>query len=77
MDNNNSSSGGIGICGVLTIVFTVLKLCGLINWSWWWVLSPLWIGALLSLIVIVIYVAVILHEDNDYAPRRRKDKWKF
>ena len=31
--NRNSSSSGIGICGVLTIVFVVLKLVGVINWS--------------------------------------------
>ena len=41
--NRNSSSSGIGICGVLTIVFVVLKLVGVINWSWLWVLCPLWI----------------------------------
>ena len=56
MNNNGSnSSGGIGFCGLLTIVFIILKLCKVITWSWWWVLSPLWIGALLSLIVIVIF----------------------
>ncbi len=43
MSNNNSSSG-IGFTGVLTILFIALKLTGFINWSWWWVLSPLWIG---------------------------------
>ena len=35
-----SSSGGIGFTGLLTIVFIVLKLLGVINWSWLWVLSP-------------------------------------
>ena len=34
---------GIGIGDVLQIVFIVLKLCGVIDWSWWWVLSPTWI----------------------------------
>lgn len=42
--NNSSSSGGIGFAGLLTIVFITLKLIGKIDWSWWWVLSPLWIG---------------------------------
>jgi len=37
------SSDGIGTMGVLTIVFIVLKLVGTITWSWWWVLSPLWL----------------------------------
>lgn len=35
-----SSSGGIGLLGVLGVVFVTLKLCGLIHWSWWWVLLP-------------------------------------
>lgn len=42
-DSNNSSSGGIGFCGLLTIVFITLKLTNFIAWSWLWVLSPLWI----------------------------------
>jgi hypothetical protein len=39
----STSGGGIGFCGVLAIVFIALKLTGNITWSWWWVLSPLWI----------------------------------
>lgn len=66
--NRNSSSSGIGICGVLTIVFVVLKLVGVINWSWLWVLCPLWIDILLTVIVLVI-VAII---DN----KARKKTWK-
>ena len=52
MKNNNSS--GIGFGGLLTLVFIALKLCKVINWSWWWVLSPIWIG-----IVLVILIAII------------------
>lgn len=66
--NRNSSSSGIGICGVLTIVFIVLKLVGVINWSWLWVLCSLWIDILLTVIVLVI-VAII---DN----KARKKTWK-
>lgn len=46
MSSNTSanSSGGIGFAGLLTIVFITLKLTNYIDWSWWWVLSPLWIG---------------------------------
>jgi hypothetical protein len=43
-NTKNTSTGGIGFLGLLTIVFITLKLCGVINWSWVWVLSPLWIG---------------------------------
>jgi hypothetical protein len=56
--NRNSSSSGIGICGVLTIVFIVLKLVGVINWSWLWVLCPLWIDILLTVIVLVIITII-------------------
>lgn len=42
-NNNSSSSGGIGFFGLLTIAFIVLKLTHTIKWSWWWVLSPIWI----------------------------------
>lgn len=54
MSNNNSSSssGGIGFVGLLTIVFTTLKLTGFIDWSWWWVLSPIWIT--LSILLTVL-----------------------
>lgn len=47
----NNTSGGIGFAGLLTIVFIVLKLCKVISWSWWWVFSPLWISAILSIAV--------------------------
>ena len=52
--NRNNSSSGIGICGVLTVVFIVLKLVGVIDWSWLWVLCPLWIDILLTIIVLVV-----------------------
>lgn len=37
---SNNSSGGFGIIGILTIIFIVLKLTENIDWSWWWVFSP-------------------------------------
>ena len=55
MENKQSSSGGIGFCGLLTLVFIVLKLCKVINWSWLWVLSPIWITVTMVLICIIIY----------------------
>lgn len=58
---NSSSGGGIGLGGLLFVVFLVLKLCGTITWSWWWVTAPLWIPAGLALILIVL-VAIILPE---------------
>lgn len=58
-DNNRQvSGGGIGFTGVLTIVFIVLKLCKVINWSWIWVLSPLWISVALVILLLVIFVII-------------------
>lgn len=57
-NRNHESGGGIGFIGLLTIVFITLKLTGVINWSWWWVLSPIWIsfiGLLLLIAIIVTY----------------------
>lgn len=45
--NGSSASGGIGFCGMLTILFIGLKLTHYIDWGWAWVLSPLWLGAAL------------------------------
>ena len=42
---------GINFTGLLTIAFIVLKLCNVIMWSWVWVLSPLWIGLIVSLVI--------------------------
>ncbi len=44
----------IGLGTILFIVFLILKLCGTINWSWWWVTSPIWIPFGFSIIVIII-----------------------
>lgn len=54
MAENTSNSNGIGFVGLLTVAFIVLKLCGIISWSWWWVLSPLWISATVVFSVIII-----------------------
>lgn len=54
MKNNNVTSNGIGFGSILFIVFLVLKLCNVINWSWWWVTAPLWIPFGVALIVMVI-----------------------
>ena len=40
---------------MLTIVFIVLKLCNIIAWSWWWLLSPLWISLIIGIILYIGY----------------------
>ena len=59
MDNNTSRNIGIGFTGLLTVLFVTLKLIGKIDWSWWWVLSPLWIGAAVFLLVVALIFVVI------------------
>ena len=54
MANNSNSSGGIGACGILTVVFITLKLANVINWSWVWVLSPIWIPFLIAIFIACI-----------------------
>lgn len=54
MKNNDNSSKGLGFAGVLTIVFIVLKLIGVISWSWVWVLSPLWISLVITLVIVLL-----------------------
>lgn len=60
--NETSANGGIGFVGLLTIVFIVLKLLNVIEWSWWWVLSPIWIsfGITIAVILIIVIVAIIV-----------------
>ena len=51
-----SSGASIGFTGLLTIVFIVLKLCGVIAWKWVWVLSPIWIDLCLVVLLFIIYL---------------------
>lgn len=68
MDNKNIS-GGFSI--LLFLIFLVLKLCNVIDWSWWWVFSPLWIGFGVFLVVVFIcwlwFLVNSKEEDKDYS----------
>lgn len=59
-DINITTNKGMGFCGTLTIVFIILKLTHVIDWSWWWVLAPLWIPVAVVLGVIAIAAIVML-----------------
>lgn len=60
-ENKTTVNGGIGFVGLLTIAFIVLKLLGKITWSWWWVLSPLWINAgIVLLILAILFIAAVV-----------------
>ena len=60
VSSSSSSAGGIGFLGALTVAFVVLKLTGVISWSWLWVLSPLWIGATLALVILALVVGAVI-----------------
>jgi len=64
MSTKSNSGTGLSLSAVLFIVFLVLKLTGNIDWSWWWVTSPLWIPlalglAIVGLVFLIIIVALI------------------
>jgi hypothetical protein len=46
-------------CELLTVLFIGLKLTGFIAWSWWWVLSPLWIPVVIVLAIVVVVLLVL------------------
>ena len=56
MDSNSGTSRGLGFTSILTLIFIVLKLVGVINWSWFWVLSPVIFNIALTLIIILLLV---------------------
>lgn len=52
------NTGGIGLSGLLTVAFVVLRLCGVIAWPWLWVLSPIWISFGLGVLIILMVLAI-------------------
>lgn len=63
---NNNSNNNIEFnfwgffCGLLTVAFIVLKLTGFIDWSWLWVLAPIWIPIALYLIFLLVILAIVM-----------------
>jgi hypothetical protein len=58
MSSNNNSSGGLSLATILFLIFLVLKLTNYIDWSWWWVTSPLWISAILVILIFLILLKI-------------------
>lgn len=57
-NSGSTTSGGIGFSGLLFIVFLVLKLLHVIDWSWWWITAPLW--GPLALFILIFIIAIII-----------------
>jgi hypothetical protein len=72
MSERKSNSGGIGFFGLLTILFIGLKLTGAIDWSWWWVLAPLWVPFLLLVSVLLIWLVAwcVIHYQETKGRKR-------
>lgn len=62
MSNSSSTqSGGIGILGLLGVLFIGLKLAGIITWSWWYVTLPFWGGLALFLgVLVVVFIGALI-----------------
>lgn len=60
MSSSNNSSGGIGFIGMLTILFVGLKLTDVIDWSWFWVLSPvLFVSGFMFVIMVLVFFRLL------------------
>lgn len=60
MSENSTVRIGFGFLDALAILFIALKLLGYITWSWWWVLSPIWIPAAFALVIGIIVLTVVI-----------------
>ncbi len=63
-NNSNSSGVTIGFPGLLTLLFIGLKLGKVIDWRWWWVLSPLWVSAGIVIVIILSMLLVLIIKDK-------------
>ena len=53
-----ASGGGIGVLGLLGVIFITLKLLGIAPiaaWSWWWVTAPFWGGFVLIMLIVLVF----------------------
>ena len=82
-DSNSSISGGVGVLGLLGVILVTLKLCEVINWSWWWVTAPFWGGFALMLVLafgglllagVVMVIAAIFGKKSRYHRIRKRSR---
>lgn len=79
MENKNGTISSLiySIFAILLfITFMILKLCNVINWSWWWVTAPLWAGSAISVaFTIVVLIGYIIYLLTRTARVKKKEKW--
>lgn len=59
-NSNTSSGGGIGVVGLLGVVFVALKLTHVIDWSWWYVTMPFWGGFAFLLGALAVWILAMI-----------------
>lgn len=72
---SSSRSGGMGFLGGLTLLFIALKMTGYIDWSWWWVMSPILISSGIALTIGLVLLACVFIKDSpgfSFKIRRRR-----
>ena len=57
-DSSVSVAGGSVFPSLLAVLFIGLKLLKVIDWSWWWVLSPIWIPLILTVLIVLIAIII-------------------
>lgn len=77
MSKESSSSSGTTIAGLLGIAFVVLKLCKVIDWSWWYVTLPFWGGLALVLAILGIGFIVIIIKEASFSQRKKERELYF
>lgn len=65
-----STSGGVGFTSLLTLLFIGLKLTGHIDWTWVWVLSPIWIS--LALVAAILSIVAVVFLGNYFLQQRKR-----
>jgi len=77
MEKEAVVKSGTFLTGLLTIIYMVLKLTGVINWSWWWVLSPLWLPVVLVLFVLLVVFTVVFIVEYNKVRKTNQEREKF
>ena len=73
---NMATGGGIGFLGMLAILFIGVKLAGVISWSWWWVLAPIWMPTAIALgVAAVAFLLLVLSTRGNKRRRRNPRGW--
>lgn len=75
--SDGSQSGGVGFAGLLAILFIGLRLGAVIDWSWWWVLCPIWAPAALGIAILAgvglyLFVKAMVEAVSDWRVTRRR-----